>query len=51
MEKDQNKAEVFEIDELDERDLENVAGGVNSGCSNDSCSGGDNKECKNKGCK
>jgi len=44
--------ETFDIQELDEQDLEGVAGGsTNAGCQNDGCPGSENTAgCTNKSC-
>jgi hypothetical protein len=42
--------EFFEVEELDDKSLEDVAGGTNSGCENGSCAGSDNSNCSNTTC-
>ena len=49
------ESELFEIDELDDKDLEGVAGGsslsTNDGCTNGSCGGSSNTGgCENTTC-
>jgi len=42
--------EFFEVEELDDKSLEDVAGGSNTGCENGSCAGSDNSNCSNTTC-
>lgn len=47
-----SEEETFEVSELDDKDLEDVAGGsTNSGCENDGCGGSSNTDgCSNTSC-